>query len=156
MPETGDIWACKEDGKRYEVGNVTVVSKVRQRPVAVEMDLNLLSSSGVAYALDLRWGYPATGTEDQGPIIDPVPPTPTTGDWSFVWIQPELLVAVDPVTFRTPDSYIPGTLAVFLNGQFLFPGSENGFVELGGNSFRLKEPLHPSDWLGVGYNREQP
>lgn len=41
--------------------------------------------------------------------------------------------------FQTSAPYRPGSVIVFLNGGSLVREYENGWVELGGNSFRLNE-----------------
>lgn len=41
--------------------------------------------------------------------------------------------------FKTPAPYVPGTLRVFVNGQLLRSDFDDGWTELGGDTFRLKE-----------------
>jgi hypothetical protein len=62
MPESKDIWVNLADGKRYEVEDVNVLSKVRQKPIAVEMTLSLLAFTNVAYQIDLAPAPPPSGS----------------------------------------------------------------------------------------------
>jgi hypothetical protein len=53
--------------------------------------------------------------------------------------------------FNTSTFYVPGSLVVYLNGDTLDRDSDNGWVELGGNSFELKEIPETGDTVWTYY-----
>lgn len=53
--------------------------------------------------------------------------------------------------FHTTVAYNPGTVRVFWNGQLVTEGRDDGWVELGGNRIRMKEPPRIGDVLQVWY-----
>lgn len=61
--------------------------------------------------------------------------------------------AIDGVNqvFEAPSDYVPGSLAVWINGQLKVPEREDGAVELGGRTFRINEPPKPGDTVLVAY-----
>ena len=54
-------------------------------------------------------------------------------------------------SFVTAESFLPDTLAVFVNGQRLRPGVGNDFVETSANSFDLAWTLAAGEALIVQY-----
>lgn len=55
------------------------------------------------------------------------------------------------VLFETKEPYRPGTLNAILNGQVKTSNRDDGFEELGGGQFRMKEPPQPDDVVGACY-----
>lgn len=53
--------------------------------------------------------------------------------------------------FQTAQAYRAGTLVAFRNGQALERTKNNGYIELGGKLFRMKEPPLPQDVVGAYY-----
>lgn len=53
--------------------------------------------------------------------------------------------------FRTASQYVPGTLVVFLNGLALAADTDDGWIELGGNRFRMKTAPFAADAVQVYY-----
>lgn len=53
--------------------------------------------------------------------------------------------------FYTKKPYRPGTLVVFLNATSLVAAGDNGWIETGNNSFKLKEVPLPGDVIMVYY-----
>lgn len=53
--------------------------------------------------------------------------------------------------FSTPSSYQSGTLRVFLNGQLIGPGDDDGPTETGADSFSVGLPPVTGDNLRVRY-----
>lgn len=59
-------------------------------------------------------------------------------------------VAAGPIdgvntSFTVSVMYVPGTLQVWLNGLLLRKDFDDGWLELGWNKFKLKEPPVPGD-----------
>lgn len=53
--------------------------------------------------------------------------------------------------FRTSVAYVPGSLMVFLNGQLKERDHEDGFEEMGGRKFRMKEAPRSFEVVQVAY-----
>lgn len=47
--------------------------------------------------------------------------------------------------FRTPVPYVPGSVAVWINGQLRRADWDDGWVELGGDVIELKRAPQPED-----------
>jgi hypothetical protein len=58
--------------------------------------------------------------------------------------------------FETPSVYYPGTLYHYMNGQLLDPSHDDGLVETGGNTFRLKVAPRTGDVVHVWYHESAP
>jgi len=54
--------------------------------------------------------------------------------------------------FSTSKIYIKGSLKVFINGMLRKSDWDDGWYELGGKDFKLKEPPLPGDTVSVIYN----
>lgn len=55
------------------------------------------------------------------------------------------------VDYTTPSVYYPGSLWIYVNGLLVEQDGVEGVDELGGNAFRLREPLRTGDTLHVYY-----
>jgi hypothetical protein len=53
--------------------------------------------------------------------------------------------------FKTSKKYRPGTLIVFRSGQALVASRDNGFIEIGGKNFRMKQAPVVDDVIGAYY-----
>ena len=84
---------------------------------------------------------------------------PVVADFSVTganlkWIGPTALTPLIPDTrFQTPDQYLAGTLLVMRRGLPIIAENDDGYNELGPDTFELKEPLNGTaeDWIAVGY-----
>jgi hypothetical protein len=75
--------------------------------------------------------------------------------------DPVLAEAIGPidganVDFTTVSAYQPGTLWLYINGVLVERDGTEGVIELGGNAFRLKEPVFPGDTLHTYYQETGP
>lgn len=59
------------------------------------------------------------------------------------WLQMEDLIELNDTDYQTPDPFFEESLAVFLNGQKLEQSTDNGFIVLNNQTFRLKQNYPP-------------
>lgn len=66
-------------------------------------------------------------------------------------IQAQVTVVPGALDYTTPSPYYPGSLWIYINGLLKEQDGVEGVDELGGNAFRLREPLRTGDTLHVYY-----
>lgn len=69
-------------------------------------------------------------------------------------VQAQVTVVPGALDYTTPSAYYPGTLFIYINGILKEQDGVEGVDELGGNAFRLREPLRDGDTLHVYYQEQ--